>query len=551
VRRAAAALADLAVAVGVCFVLWVPKASDLAGRIFAADRFFHWDHFVMAPALAWRHGMALGTDVYSQYGAGWPVVFSLLAGPSLSHQEAIELGILYACIVHFGLYLLLRVVAGGRLLALAGTALALHLSPLSPIWSALGVPAVWQWPSLSVLRAPMDVWFFLVLLLHARGRRPGLAVLAGALAGLGLFLETDTGLFLTAILAVYGLCLLLEAWLEGPGPAASGPALATLVATLATLAGVVVAGFALSSHGTVFTRPGAFLSGWIGGVTNSSDLGVGARYFNNWLREHAELLPAVLAVIGAGLLAVVHTMARLLHGRLAATSLFAGCVGLCVVTRCTLFVWRTGTVRLTLVAIPLAVLATVALAELRRPLADALRRLLGSDSRRLDHALPLAAALALLFVTFSSSGYLDYPNAWHRARYGIPEAGLVLLPERGEVSGLPPGDRELVRALGDLIADVRQRSARGQRVEIVDPLRTLVYAESGARPGRGDPCWFYNTWTRREAVELAASLARQGPEVIVLRSEPISDVWYVYRAAVERRYELAARFGIFDVWERR
>ena len=124
---------DVAVAAAVVSLVYVPLMPHLAGRIFAEDSFFHWDHFVLAPALAYQHGMVLVTDVYAQYGAGWAVLLGGLSGlVPLSHQNAIHAGIVYACSYFVGLYLLLRLAVGSRLVATGGTALGLYLGLFQP-----------------------------------------------------------------------------------------------------------------------------------------------------------------------------------------------------------------------------------------------------------------------------------------------------------------------------------------------------------------------------------------------------------------------------------
>jgi hypothetical protein len=48
-------------------------------QTYISDNFHHWDYFFMGPAVGISHGRALGTDVFSQYGVGWPVLFACLS----------------------------------------------------------------------------------------------------------------------------------------------------------------------------------------------------------------------------------------------------------------------------------------------------------------------------------------------------------------------------------------------------------------------------------------------------------------------------------------
>ena len=62
---------------------------------------------------------------------------------------------------------------------------------------------IWSFPSSTLLRHPMDVWFFIAALRYVRSRRKLWAVLAGVAVGLAIFFETDTGLYLTVTFGAF------------------------------------------------------------------------------------------------------------------------------------------------------------------------------------------------------------------------------------------------------------------------------------------------------------------------------------------------------------
>jgi len=538
-------------------LVYTPLPAQLAGLVFANDLFFHWDHFVMGPAVAWHHGMALGTDVYSQYGEGWPILLDAISPwLPLGHQNTIWLAMLYGCLHHVGLYVLLRAAVRSRPLAFGGTLAILATSLFSPLVAQHGHPTVlWQWPSLSVLRAPMDVWFFLCLLLHLRRPTATRAVAAGAIAGLGLWLETDTGIFLVGTLAVYGASRFVAAELGSRLPRAVAPAGPTFAASLVALFGVAVTGLAIASRGTIFSEPGAFLAGWIGGVINSSARGVGASYLTYFLRDHGAYLAPALAVLGIGLFAVCDTTVRLLQARATPASVFSGCLGLYALGRCTLFVWRTVPIRLTLAAIPIGVLVVGALAALRRPLAARIAQATGLGPRWLEPILPTFVVLAGVSLLLASPSFRSYPNLWQLARSGPPEPGLVLFPEKTEIAGLPDELRPVIRSIRTVIAEVRSLRSRGEPVAVLDPIKTLVYVETGAPPWRGDASLFLNTWTREDLHALRDAVERDGPEHVIFRSvapsRAVADSWRALRDTLEQRYVPAHKLGVFERWDRR
>ncbi|NNL65285.1 MAG: hypothetical protein HKP30_03480 [Myxococcales bacterium] len=523
-------------------LVWVPSPAALAGAIFSHDLLFHWDHFVVGPAIAFGHGMPLGTEIYSQYGLGWPVLVDALAGEKpLPHRTVLALSVGYAVLVHAGLYFLLRALVGWRSLAAAGVLLALVLSLFAPMLATIQIATLWTWPSLTVLRAPMEVWFFVALLAHTRRPTRATAAAAGLLAGLALFFETDTGIFLCATgLAYAALRAVAPAFVEPGARAALDPApRGSLAAAVLAATWVLVPGMVWASHGTLFSQPADFLAGWIGGVLNSSDRGVGAKYLATFLHEHGAYLGAAFASLGVGLLAVGWTLARGLHGRLDPDTLLAGCIGLYAVSRCTLFVWRTVPVRLTLVAIPAAILATMALAALCR------------QRPGLGRIAPPLALLLTAFAVLSSPAFARYPNLWRAPT----EASAAVLPGHADLLAVEGPLAALVPSIEALVRDVEERVRRGEDVAVLDPVKTLVYASTGARPWIGDPAVFANAWFRQDVLALSERLARDGPRHVYVRSEePVDrfrDSWRVLRSGLPEAYRRAEAIGRFERWERR
>ena len=83
----------------VILVLSVPNAAGLAGRIYELERFHHWDFFVMGPALQFRHGRALGSEGYAQYGIGFPLLVEGLSRfIPLRYDNLLRIGINLGCI---------------------------------------------------------------------------------------------------------------------------------------------------------------------------------------------------------------------------------------------------------------------------------------------------------------------------------------------------------------------------------------------------------------------------------------------------------------------
>jgi hypothetical protein len=552
-------LSDAAVALLLFSLVFLPDARRVAGLVFENDLFYHWDHFVMAQALAHRHGMALPLDVYAPYGLGWPTLVSGLAGAGLrlSHEGVIALAAAFLGLYYALFYGLLRVAVSSRLLALSGALLLLWLDFFSPLFVAFArVATPWQWPSMLALRAPFDGALFLALLVHARSRRPAAAVVAGALLAASLFFATDTGLMLVGVFVVYWSVLLLF----GVGPDDGRAVAATsrddlrpgraLGLALAAFAVVLGGGLLASTHGRVLFEPAATLAAWIGGMTNA--IGASARLFDAYLAAREPGLLLATGQLGVCLFAVVLTASRALHRRLDPTILVLGCVGLYGVGRLLFFAWNSEPLRTRLPAFATAILLTVGAARL---LAAIERRLPSSrearaiDPRRLGSA---AALLATAVLLLSSPTFAIYPNLWHAGAIddGVPLA--PLLPDRGEILVAAPVARTRGEGLRTAIEEVAALARAGEPVAVLDSTKTFIYVEADAAPWSGDAALFMNTWTLDEARDLVRRFEETGPAWVLVRREVppgslIRDTWMELRRSLARRYRTVKRLRSFDL----
>ena len=252
---------DMAALFIIFMIVYSPRTDILAGYIFQTEHFHHWDFFVMGPAIGYLHGQALCTQVYTQYGIGFPVLFALL-NPiySLSYGHMLQFTAAYACLYFWGGYLFLRVLLRSSFWAMLGTLLFIYYKMF--MWTLDWLPP-WQLPSNTILRAPFDIWFLLALLMHQRSLCKGWLYAVGALAGLSLLFETDTGIYIVFTFAVYSL---LSTWFtssHAPGalrPRVPMPGRPILIAWLIA-AGTLLSGMAIGSRGTLL-QP-AFWRGWL------------------------------------------------------------------------------------------------------------------------------------------------------------------------------------------------------------------------------------------------------------------------------------------------
>jgi hypothetical protein len=237
----------------VVLLVYVPDCPHMASRAFLTDAFHHWNFFAMAPALAFRHGKALCTEAYSQYGVGWPMLFAALSHLTpLAYKTLICVGMLWACAYYSVLFFFLQSLTRSAIWPLVGVLLTL----LVQLFSGTDVP-MWVFPSSTVLRSPVDVPLFFACLGFARRGNARLGTLVGVLAGAALLFNTETGLYLIGSLAFY-LALLCRL----PSSAAAGHCLKPFAAWAALgAAAVLLPGLAWASRGSLF-QP-AFWAAWL------------------------------------------------------------------------------------------------------------------------------------------------------------------------------------------------------------------------------------------------------------------------------------------------
>lgn len=540
---------DVLVPALIFVLVYVPAWRRLAGDLFLADAFFHWDYYAMGPALAFSQGAALGTGVYAMYGVGWPALFGLL--PDISYGRMIQLSTLYACLYFSGVYLLMRLLLRRPVLAAALTALA-----MLQLFLGMADAVVWVLPSLTVLRWAFDVWCFAALIQYRNTGRSVWAVLAGAAVGAAMVFSTDTGMYLAAAVAFYGIC---AAWGD---PKAAFRTRAAAGCALTALA-VLLAGLALAARGRIFS--GEFWSGWLEPIGD---------YRGGFAQVSFEAGPSAFTVACFTLLAVLYLavagrcLAKVLYRRAGSADLASGMFAVYGLMNLLHFVGRSVDGTLPRLILPLvfltAVLAGDAFAE---------------TGRRKVRVVGAAAALALLAALFlaPSSVLLDplraYPSLAARVFTGRQPDGLCLMEEPGDVCGLPAAfaaTAERFQAVAGRLHVLRQE---GRSVAIVDESGSILYLAGGLKPFGRYPRTFLNMYSTENLERFSGSLAAEKPDYILTRKpleasdpdfatlayfgigpredNPYPDAWEQLLDEVHRGYVLEEDMAPWELWVRR
>ena len=522
----------------------VPHPARLAGSVFSMEGLNHWDHFVMFPALHYQHGARMAVDFYVLYGVGWPLLFSWLDPLyALDYGHLIGAAVCIGIVYYLLLYLCLRLAVGDSFLALSGVLLALALTVFNPILA--NDAAIWQAPSTTPLRAPLDVLAFACLWRHLFTGRARWLICAGALTGLSLLLTTDTGMLLCGVLMLYGGAY----WLVRDTRERGRTHLFAFVAAVLSAGSVWFAGMAFASRGTLLVEPMDYLRQWVAGIRDTGASGVGA--FRFLQKTDALDVFWFLLMSGTFLLAVSGAVFSVLQRKRRPGRLIAGLIGVYGLGRLTMFVWRTVPVNLLHGVVPFAVLLCLCVGRYRRACSACEM----TPAARRAHVLFRAVALVLpAALLFGSPTFRNYPGLFQK--WAEPESGSLCLYEQDQnVCGIAPEFADEITDLRSVIARIQALARDGFPPAVLDNLDSVLCHGAGIAPWARVPRFFLNTFTRRDQALLAQRLQADPPPAIIIRAAPafdyFADTWKVLHDALPPLYRLEDSVGGFEVWRRR
>jgi hypothetical protein len=536
---------DLIVPVAVFLLLWVPEGTIPAGRMFLEENNIHWDLFAMAQALMFRHGQALGTDTYSYYGAGWPLVFAGLAEwVPLTYGRMIQIGSAYLVVYMCGIYLFFRVLVRRPVQAVAGTVLV-----LLPCFYWLYGLYFWRSPNVTPMRWAFDVWVLLALVVHARTSGRAWAVAAGVFTGLAVVFNINGGLELATAVGFYFLGGLM---LKRPG---AGRDFAT--AGLASLT-LVVAGLALAGRGQVFSLE--FWTGWLKEPLGFSSLPL-----------LTGVTPAALfwfaALVFGYLLAAGWAISR--ATRRAATMLdwLAGAIGVYGLMLLVKFVRYSSDQTLYRLLTPATILLVFFAAR-------------AWERRRFDIGLPVkigglaVAAVAVAAAVFSGpklvDPVLDYPNLVAQWSRGADPEGVCLLTEPRDLCGLPAGFEQPAGQIQAISAQLSDLKSQGKSFAVIDENGSLFNLATDTGPFFRQPRIFFSTIAKDRVEAITEELDSDPPDYMLTRLPLVEgtpdyqawslmgigptensfygDLWGSLQQVVESRYQLESTMEPYQLW---
>lgn len=526
---------DVVFPVTVVAAVFAPAWSRLAGYTYQLDYMLHWDYFAMGPAIAFSHGQALGTDVHVFYGLGWPMLFAALDPVlALSYTHMVAVNVIVSCLYLVGAYVMLRMVTHDRAFAGVGTLLVLVFHMFAR--SAAPFAPYWGFPSLGILRWSFDVWAFIALLLFQRTGSPRWAAGAGAVVGLAIVFETDTGLYLAVACAAFWAC---SGFLAAPGRRVRPGLVFAAVAGGVGLLGVMIA-----SRGT-FVRP-AFWSGWLEnlGATSSglSLLPITTEVGGQVVIAFVAMAATYLVVFGRALLLTARRRATGPDVMLGALAFYGYLVLL-------YFVGRSTPYNLVRASIPFAFVVAILGAGATR-----YGSLSWPSAARAARILAVAGVAAVLLANPVFRNYQrDLAVAGTVFGDPLPGEGICLVEEPKDLCGLAPAFTQSADDVRRIADRLRALAPPGATVAVLDQTGPLFHLASGTEPwGRFSPL-FHEMFDQKRLDSVQATFRSSPPEAVVIRAgeQPLfADMVSQFRALLVERFVLDGRIGDFEIWRR-
>ena len=523
----------------IILVLGIPPGTApwLAGRIMCKEKLVHLNFFLMSPALLFAHGKAFGTEIYSQYGIGWPLVASALARFSaLTYANLLVLQLIASCVYYIGLFFVLRFCFKQELWAALAVLLAIYWQGFSGMG---GNDMPLAAPQANAMRYWMDVWFFLALMLHQRSGTLRSAAVVGVCGAVAIFFETEIGIYLTAAFLFYSV---LQAGLAPSEGAALDRKKLLLPPLVAGVSGwlVLLSLLWYASRGHLFN--GSFWRGWLGPLWLNGVQGFTAMPIS----ELPDVpLVAFLAAVTLYVGVVTYALVRSLQRQASRGEVLLATVAAYGLACLLLFVNRSHPFNLPKVLVPLVVILSALACRSQNILCAAASKSLAGVS---------VAGLILLLLT--KPEFRRYPSLAGALFDRTPHVGLALRSNPDDLWGLPREYEARIRDYQAVVAALRALAPDGRDVAVLDSYETMLYSLADATPWSRTASLFQMAFTRQDLEEIGTQLIERAPKYVCIyapnaqRPPEWEFIWRPLYQVVTNWFVLRQTAGSFEFWGR-
>lgn len=532
---------DVMIPLLIVAIVYVPNWRNLAGKIFLNDQFLHWDGFTVRAALALRHGIVLGRDIFIQYGIGWPLLLSSLnLHVPLSYGRIIEASIIYACIYYIGVYLLLRLLTKDVLWSVSGISIILYFHLFLKNFSE---PFFWGTPSSTLLRSPFDVWFFIALFLTGTAKTKFWHYVMAIITGLALLFGFDTGMYLLVTLLVYFGYSIFSVSTKAPYRVKDE--LQTTTISLSLFLVVVMSGFFLVGRSAFFTAE--FWWGLLEGVreygSGVSNLPLGI------LKQNAALI-LFEVVVAVYLTGIANLLMKLVRRQDTFDDLFAFALSLYGLATLLIFVSRSHVLNILHPTIPFWILIFWTAAKIHKSVFVYIRdKWLGDTHQNtaFQFFIPAVIFVACITILITSPQQQQYPHVFNYYRNGKTN-GFCLLKTPQDICGLSATSQAEIDKFTAVISWMQQIKLERREVAVFDDRDTLLYLATENAP------WFRyrpgEVFTKKQLKEIHEQILNQRPHYVLMEenTQIKNNVWEETRILLTQYYYLKNILSGYGVW---
>lgn len=536
-------LQDIIVPSIIILLIYIPDWQNISGSIFMNDKFFHWDVFAIRQALAFKQGLIPGREIYVQYGIGWPVLLSKLYSGTFIYGQAIRAGIIYACCYYIGVYILLRLLTKSSLWSLTGIILMLNFQ-FFMIHSPQ--PFLWETPSSTVLRMPMDIWFFICLYFYTSTKHGYWIKIMAILVGLAILFGFDTGLYLLLTHLLWILFLIIRKKIKSKKVEIKTE-IKSILTSLFIIIIVVLSGLIIVGKTSVFSS-----EFWLGIFEGVIEHGTGvSAYPMALLRSNTGLIGFEL-IIGTYLMVLGNVLIKILRQENNHDDLLKASLSFYGLALLLIFVNRSKALNILHPSLPFWILMTWMITGTNKIWLEQIKNKFYINRQNIKKLFQLwIPGFLLLFssvILFTGTEFRTYPNLLNYLTKSLPVKSSCLMTEPRDICGLPDTQKQTIIDFDKVVSAVKILLSQGKTVAIFDDRDTLFNLAAG------NTTWFrYQPGLvlfKTQLDTIKRQIIQQPTDYLLITNTDNGshNVWNEVHKTVDGRYFLTQTIGGMEFW---
>ncbi len=537
-------IVDLGVITAIFLAVYMPSWQSLENQVFEIDQMLHWNAFVMRPMLVFQHGLVLGRDIYVQYGVGWPMVFAWIGKFwHISYGHLIPLSIIYACLYYIGLYILFRLLTRKIIWSIVGITTTLYFQLY-----IFQTPYAFHWwaPSATILRAPLSIWFFILLYFYGLTKQTRYLYFNGICLGLSFLFGFDTGIYLFITFYFYILMTYIRLLTQKKSSEFKRllfHSIVTFIMSFFTISG----GFILASQFQIFQH-----DFWVGLFEGMTQFAGGISYTLMTPYKSDLLLVRFMFYVGLYIFPTGVLFNQLFQKRIKALDIFLSSIGIYGLLTLLIFLGRSKPGNLIYPTIPFWLLLMVYMLQFSEYIYLTILRLRQRFRQlvnMLRWSLPLTILLIVILLMVDDPTYRNYSNYLNIHLPGFLDSINLnrCSPYTCDLSAEHFATKQEVE---NIAQKMRKEMIRGKDVAVFDDWDALFAINMDSYPKfRYRPAEIFN---KKQLALIINQINTISAAYIVIRKPVVgeyNDVWSVIREEINSKYILEEKTKTFEIWK--